>query len=53
MEYRDTKSHFYVTVLGDSTLGSQQAEQSLRRASQQTAQKKDSTIADAVLSIKM
>lgn len=34
------KSHFYVTVLGDSTLGTQQAEQPLRRAAQQTAQAK-------------
>ena len=47
MEYRDMKSHFYVTVLGDSALGTQQAEQPLRRAAQQTA-KTDSTIADAV-----
>lgn len=41
------KSHFYVMVLGDSTLGSLQAEQPLRRASQQTAQKKTASC-DAV-----
>lgn len=37
-------------VLRDSALGTQQAEQHLRRASQQTA-KKDSTFADAVFNV--